>query len=191
MILWFVRHGESEATAMKEWAPAGHDLPLTEVGRAEAQAVAELFRSNKTPLSAVYASTLMRAVQTAEPTAEHYGLALTKDVRLCERDWGIMNALTWPEVATQLSEMPLEDRYIFEPEGGESWAQMEMRVMEAVQEIQSRDLGDVAIFTHGGVLRGLLPVLARVDKSEHERFTLKTGGIARYDTEADSVEIIA
>ena len=174
MIICFVRHGESEATAMGDGAPIEHDLPLTEVGKREALQVRDYFVSNNVPISAVYSSTYQRAVQTAQPTAGEFGLQVLQRADLCERHWGGLAGLTWPELSSRLDEMTTEDRYNFLPEGGESWAQMEARSFKVVDEIMQRT-GDVAVFTHGGVLRGLLPALGGVDRAQHEQFTMKTG----------------
>ncbi len=78
-----------------------------------------------------------------------------------------MGTLTWTEVGAHLANLSIEERYRFVPDCGESWADMEERSRRVVDEILSTEHGDVAVFTHGRVLRGLLPTLARVDKSEH------------------------
>lgn len=189
MIIWFVRHGESEATAMGDRAPIEHDLPLTEVGTLEALAVRDYFVTNKIAITGVYSSTYQRAAQTAEPTATQFGLHVTQTEDLCERHWGTLASLTWPELSAKLGEMTTDERYNFLSEGGESWADMEKRSFIAVDEINDQH-GDVAVFTHGGVLRGLLPALAGVDRALHEQFTMKTGGIARYDSALKTVQII-
>ena len=189
MIVWFVRHGESVATAMGDSAPIEHDLPLTEVGAQEALGVRDYFVSNNIAISRVYASTYQRAVQTAEPTAAQFGVTVTQTPDLCERHWGVLATLTWQELSSRLAGMSIEERYNFVPENGESWAQMEDRTQRALTQIM-QGTGDVAVFTHGGVLRGILPALAGVNKEQHERFTMKTGGIAKYDSELKTVEIL-
>ena len=190
MIIYFIRHGESEATAMGDKAPAGHDLPLTSMGQQEAERVAKYFKDNGVMLDAVYSSTFVRAYQTALPTAELFGFQIAKDGRLRERDWGSMNNYTWPEVATTLKNMPLDARYRFVPEDGESWAQMEERVLAVMRDIMSKPTQNVAIFTHGGVLRGLMPVLAGVGKEHHENYTMDTGAISKFSTDTSSFEFV-
>jgi broad specificity phosphatase PhoE len=171
-------------------APAEHDLPLTAVGKLEALKVRDYFADDHITISAVYSSSYQRAVQTAEPTAQAFKLLVQKRDDLCERRWGSMGVLTWSEAEAELREMSIENRHRFVPEGGESWADMEVRSMKVIDEILHKGVGDVAVFTHGGVLRGLLPTLAGVSKSEHERFTMRTGGIAKFDSERGTVEIL-
>ena len=73
-ILFLVRHAVTEHTGKKlsGWM---EDIPLSDQGRAEAEAVAERLADHK--LDAIYASPIDRTVQTAQPIAERHDLGIT------------------------------------------------------------------------------------------------------------------
>jgi hypothetical protein len=62
--IWFVRHAESEANVRRIYANIGDSFPLTERGFEQVKALASQLSAFN--ISAVYASPLLRAVQTAE-----------------------------------------------------------------------------------------------------------------------------
>lgn len=192
MIFYFVRHGESEATAMGDLAPIEHDLPLTLRGREEAERVADYFITNKIPMTDVYASSYVRAVQTAEPTARRFNLTVKARDGLRERTWGSLKHLKWPELAKQLDGMNIEERYHFKPEGAESWAEMDTRVRTVLDEIanEHEEGANVAIFSHGGALRGMMTSLAGVEKSKFTDFSMDTGAIAKFTFDNRSFDFI-
>ncbi|MBQ8341530.1 MAG: histidine phosphatase family protein [Clostridia bacterium] len=77
-----IRHGQSEANKARIFA--GHtDAPLSEKGRAQAQAAATYLLAHE-HIDAVYASDLSRAMSTARPTAEAFGLPIHPEPALRE-----------------------------------------------------------------------------------------------------------
>src|SRR5581483_11189567 len=92
-------------------------------------------------ISAVYASDLSRARETAEIVAARLGLAVTTDAGLREKDWGTWEGLTGDERAhVELV--------------GEETAAHARRVLDAVRRIAERHPGErVLVVTHGGSLR--------------------------------------
>ncbi len=76
-----VRHGQSMGNLERRFL--GHtDLPLTSFGVAQAERVAEHLKEEK--IDAIYSSDLLRAYQTAEPTARMHGLSIKTDEALRE-----------------------------------------------------------------------------------------------------------
>jgi broad specificity phosphatase PhoE len=97
MRLLLIRHGESVANA--EGRLQGQvDSPLSEAGRQQARALAERLAGDEPTISAIYASDLSRAAETAQIVAGRYGLPLTLDTRLREYDWGRLSGSIWREV---------------------------------------------------------------------------------------------
>ena len=65
--LYLIRHGQSAGNA--EGRFGGHGpTPLSDLGKRQAERTAEMLA--KEGVSAIYASDLLRAIQTAEPLAE-------------------------------------------------------------------------------------------------------------------------
>ena len=93
----FVRHGQSEANLLTIFA--GHtDIPLTDLGRHQAENTAQFLKDYS--IDAVYASDLLRAMQTAEPTARMHGLEIIPDVRLREIYAGDWEGVTFNDLLT-------------------------------------------------------------------------------------------
>src|SRR5215471_4794144 len=90
--LILVRHGES--TANREKIFAEDHTPLTDLGRRQAADVAARIASHFHP-SAIVASPLVRARQTAEVIGRHLGLAVEVVPGLEESDFGFLKGQTY------------------------------------------------------------------------------------------------
>ena len=81
--LCLVRHGETAWNA--EGRVQGQlDVPLSEVGRAQARAVAAALALER--FDAIYSSDLVRVRETAAPAAERLGMPVALEAALPERD---------------------------------------------------------------------------------------------------------
>ena len=90
-----VRHGETVWNA--EGRVQGQlDIPLNDVGRAQARATAEALAGHD--FTAIYCSDLMRVRQTAEPSARKLALPVSYMAELRERHYGMFETLTYVEV---------------------------------------------------------------------------------------------
>jgi alpha-ribazole phosphatase/probable phosphoglycerate mutase len=155
--LLLVRHGETTWNVQQRFQ--GHsDVPLSEVGRAQARALAATLRSRT--IDAVYASDLCRATETAEILMKERALPITQTEALRELAFGRWEGLTYDEIQdTHRDELSawLADRLHVAPPGGESLAQLEARVRTIFGELR-RDHAEqtVLIVSHGGPLQLLL-----------------------------------
>jgi probable phosphoglycerate mutase len=126
------------------------DPPLNERGRAQARRVAETLQGQR--LDALYASDLRRAAETAEAIGQAIGLAVRYDPRLREIHQGEWQGLPvaeierrYPDLFRRWQEAPLT---VTLP-GGENIAQMQERVLAAVEDIARQHPGQrVAIVAH-------------------------------------------
>ena len=80
----FLRHGESIGNAQARWQGQS-DYPLTEKGRAQAQALAERWKAEGAKFDLIIASPLGRAKETAEIIAPAVGAPVEFDPILLER----------------------------------------------------------------------------------------------------------
>ena len=151
--LCIVRHGETAWNA--EGRVQGQlDLPLSEIGLAQARCVAAALPEGR--FSALYTSDLQRVVQTAQPAAAKLRLDLQLEPRLRERHYGVFQALTYAEARATLpaeyARFKAKDPdYGFRT--GESLRNFFTRAIGCIDEIARRHEGEaVLIFTHGGVL---------------------------------------
>ena len=162
------RHGQSDWNAAKRWQ--GHaDRPLTEAGRAQAQALAE--RVAKIALDAVYSSDLRRARDTAAVVAESQGLEVQELPELREVDVGSWSGLTREEAEARFPES--FRRWLNGGEGwddGETYAQLSERILPAVLGIARRHSeGRVLVVAHGGSIRAVHAAALGVDIEAYRR----------------------
>jgi broad specificity phosphatase PhoE len=183
--IWFIRHGESLWNAEGRWQGQA-DPPLSALGRAQAQALAQtlgpLARARRVLLAA---SDLSRARETAEIVGAALGIAPRIDPRLRELDVGCWSGHTPAEVERRwpadLARFRTGDA-AFAPGGGESRLALRARVGAAVAELAASEADAIALVSHLGVVRAFrpgtvlapgawlkLPSLAEPDPSGHNR----------------------
>jgi broad specificity phosphatase PhoE len=151
--LILIRHGETDWNVEGRWQ--GHaDVPLNERGRAQAEELAESLAGDR--IGAIYASDLLRTVETAGPLARSQGLEIRIDPRLREIDQGEWQGLLIDEIQTRYAEefrLRRENPLEVAPPGGETALQVQERVLAAVQDIlAAHPGGTVAIVSHGFAL---------------------------------------
>src|SRR3972149_5508031 len=127
-IVTLVRHGETSANL----EGVGHGSlapPLTERGRSQAECVAEHLAKTRADASALYASPLTRARDTASPIARRLGLTLRVEDDRREYPLGAWEGVSYAEL---VREHRLFERMRREPDwqpgGGESARQVAERL---------------------------------------------------------------
>lgn len=165
--IWFVHHAESEINVPGNPRPVpdgGMTYPLTRKGVEQAKALAEA--TADVPIVAVYTSTYLRAVQTADAVAFRHDLTLSLAPEAVEVDLGIKpgspedSRAVYVELARKWTvEKDLEARH----GEGESFADVQRRFLPFVREVMNRhgqDSGVVVIVAHAATLAFMVPVLA-------------------------------
>ncbi len=89
MIMYLLRHGESESNAKDIFAAKKIDLPLTYLGVQQAETQAKVLK--KVGFEKIYTSPLLRAKQTAEIMGRSCGVAPVISDCLSEIDVGILD----------------------------------------------------------------------------------------------------
>lgn len=155
--LYLIRHGDVVKTRPNTYH--GHkDVDVTATGVAQLDRVAERLAS--APLRAVYSSTLRRSRQGAAQVAKPHGLEVRSFPEFREKHFGAWEGLTYDEVAERYPEdwaRWLVDPPSVRPEGGESYAEMQARVLIALSDVMAKHPGEaIALVAHGGVNRAIL-----------------------------------
>ena len=180
-ILYAVRHGETQwnrAGKMQGW----HDSPLTELGLAQARAVANGIDGRQ--VEVIYSSDLKRAVDTANIIAQKLDVQVNIDPRLRERNMGEMEGLTH-EMYGEIAPDQLKQYLTFDPQwpipGGESLIQRSERCISAANDICSKHPGQTILFVaHGGVLSSFFHHAIGRDLSLPRCFSLFNACISRF-----------
>lgn len=143
-VVLLVRHGQTPTTG-KVLPGRAKGLHLSEHGRAQAAAVAE--RVAQLPrIDALYASPLERARETASPIAAATGLRTAVHKGLLECDFGrwtgakLADLFKKPEWTT-VQRSPSSFRF----PGGESFTEMQTRIVGALDDIRQRHPGGTVV----------------------------------------------
>lgn len=151
---WLIRHGETEWNAnrrLQGWL----DIPLSDVGRAQAQQLAAHLRSLDQPeFQAVLSSDLSRAAETARIATEHLGLPVQTSATLRERNYGIFQGLDWAALTENLNTQGINLRAPEQAiEEGESFQAFAHRIADAFESLAREYAGkNLLVFAHGGVI---------------------------------------
>jgi broad specificity phosphatase PhoE len=152
--IFLARHGESDWNVEERFQ--GHsDRPLTERGRKQARALANLVGAEK--IDAVYTSPLSRARETAEIVAARAGLEAVALPELREVDTGSWSGLSRADVEARFPEGFARWRSGGSGwENGESYDEMAERVIGALRKIaEDHPDGRVLVISHGGPIRAI------------------------------------
>ena len=175
--LWLVRHGETE------WSRLGRhtgrtDIRLTEVGRAQAGAVADELAAHE--FSMVLSSPLSRALDTARLAGFAERVETTDD--LLEWHYGADEGLTTLEIRR---ERPGWTVWRDGPKDGESAEAVAARVDRVIARVRAGD-GDALVFAHGHVLRVLAARWLGEPPTEGRLYALGTATLSVLGWERDT-----
>lgn len=161
--LYFVRHGESEANAAGRFA-GRTDSPLTELGRRQAETVADALAS--VPFDRVVGSDLSRTRDTATVIARRHGLPVETFPELREIDMGEAAGRKFEDAREHPEYSP--DGFLRWP-GGESLEEALARSSACIDRLVAESPNaTICVVGHGGITRilvshylGMLPKLYR------------------------------
>ncbi len=158
-LVYLARHGQTAYNAEGRFQ-GQQAIPLDEVGRAQAVELAA--RAAGYGFAALWCSPLLRARETADVVAARIGLAPIEDARLMETDSGDWTDRSFADVIAEAPDafaaFANADASFAFP-GGESFAQQEVRVAAALDDIEAGELPALVV-CHGMVIRAALAVRA-------------------------------
>jgi broad specificity phosphatase PhoE len=182
------RHGETDWNQERRWQGLS-DLSLNERGQEQARALAE--KLDAVPFSAIYTSDLRRAYETALIVGERRGLAVTPMHELREIDVGSWTGLSRDEVKERFRDAHRARlrRTARGWEGGETYAEMGSRILEALRRIAREHPSDeVLVVTHSAPIRSVLAHALGGDYATDRRAAPKVGHVGFWAvTVADGV----
>lgn len=170
MKLFFTRHGESQANLERIISNRALPHSLTAKGRAQAIALAAQLATE--PITAIYASPILRAQETAQIIAERLGAPVYTSDALREFDCGHVegrgDAEAWAAHHTVVAAWANHDYAQCIP-GGESFFDMQARFVPFIQSlVDAHAQADAAVLLigHGSLLTHMLPlVLTNIDRA--------------------------
>ena len=175
-----IRHGETA------WNRAARiqgqlDIGLNDTGLWQARQLGLALAD--AGITALYASDLSRARQTAQAVAEHTGLAVVTDSGLRERGFGVFEGLSFAEVEQRWPAQALRWRQrdpAFGPAGGEVLAEFYARSIACATRLAEQHPGEtIALVAHGGVMDCLYRAASRVSLQAPRSWDLGNASINR------------
>jgi broad specificity phosphatase PhoE len=159
------------------------DAPLSSLAHEQAARLAQAL--DGVQLDAVYASPLRRALETATPLALHRKLVPVVHEGLREIDFGEIEGARYEEV--EKSRPDLFQSWMSDPSGvsfpgGESFADLRLRVLAAAEEIRARHRGGgIALVAHGGVTRAIVAAILSMPDEALFRLDQAYGAVSVID----------
>ncbi len=175
-----IRHGET-AWNVDSRIQGQLDVPLNDIGRWQAHRLA--LAVSDEGVDAVYASDLLRAMQTAQAVAAGTGREIVTDPGLRERGFGVFEGLTYAEIQQRYPEMSERWRKrdpTFGAPGGETLRDFFDRSVATVTRLALAHPGQtIAVVSHGGVMDALYRAAARVALDAPRSWQLGNASINR------------
>jgi broad specificity phosphatase PhoE len=170
--IYLARHGESVAN--QEKLLSGQlEFPLTDKGKYQAQWLCDVLKNNK--LSAIYTSSLTRAVETARPTAEYHKLDIQTLDDLKEIHFGVLQgkATNKLDAEAQILWQTYESDKDFAAPDGESFNAFQQRILSCL-EVLLQDMPDNSlIVAHRNTNEVILSKLLRLDSTNNKGINVK------------------
>ena len=187
-----IRHGETSWNREGRWQGQA-DVPLSDKGVRQAEALARALRPGANAIRAVYSSDLRRAQDTALILAAAIGIKPVLDPIWREMDVGCWSGLSREEIRGRF---PDEWARIHSGEdlargGGDTFGQFFARVVGALERLSRQHHGEtVAVVTHGGVIRAaLLHALGLSFERLHEVAVVENATLSELRVNGSSWEI--
>ncbi len=216
--MWIVRHGQSAGNVARDAAHAAGrhmidiavrdvDVPLSPLGEEQAAALGRWFAAQPEAgkPEVVLSSPYVRARQTAKAICEGGGVLESGrqpivDERLREREFGVFDRLTpngirqkHPDLAEHRA---LLGKFYFRAPGGESWADVILRLRGALDTISLHHADRrVLIVCHQVVVLCLRYILEELDEAQvlaiDKAGAVVNCGLCEYDFEPDDARFCA
>ncbi|MCC6780683.1 MAG: histidine phosphatase family protein [Hyphomicrobiales bacterium] len=181
-VIYYVRHGLTDWNVQQR-LQGRHDIPLNAVGCAQAARCGEIMRDLLERAGRMagdldyVASPLLRARTTMEIVRARLGLdadGFATDRRLAEIDFGDWEGLTYAEIMARDGDVVAQreaDKWGFLPPGGESYAQLTLRLSDWHRTV----VRDTFVAAHGGTGRALVAHLGIAEAEQATHFPIDQG----------------
>lgn len=154
--LYLVRHGDSRQDQVKRYI-GQTDLPLNAVGKAQIRALQKALA--RIDFARIYSSDLRRCLETARIIAGPLGKSIRTMPALREINLGEWDGQTMASIRERFpEEYQCRGRELvdFCPAGGESFRDLQARVIPAFLDIITQTKGAILLVAHAGVNRTIL-----------------------------------
>ncbi|MBJ7597119.1 MAG: histidine phosphatase family protein [Candidatus Nephthysia bennettiae] len=180
--VFLIRHGETEWSKSGQHT-GGTNLPLTEAGMEQGRLLTDRLKGIE--FATVLTSPLQRAMETCRQADLLHRAEVLDELR--EWDYGAYEGLTTPEIWRQRADWSI---WMHGAPQGESPEQVAERADRVLERARTAD-GDVALFSHGHMLRAVgarwlgLPVAA----GQHLMLSTASVSVLGYERETPVIRL--
>lgn len=182
--IYIIRHGQTDFNLNGVVQGSGVNSSLNETGRAQAAAFYEMYKD--VPFAVVITSKLKRTQETAQPFIER-GIPHEQLAEINEISWGIHEGKRGTEADraeyAQLMESWQAGLFDQRIEGGESAAEMRIRMVEFKNHLLRRPEEYILVVSHGRAMRCMMTVLLNRPLSEMDNFKHSNTGLYQFELE--------
>lgn len=190
MIIYLIRHAESQANTQGIYQGQTFDTGLSEKGKQQAQSLISSFQGNN--IGSIFSSPCQRTYQTALPLSRVLKKPVTKDQLLLEINHG-----TWE--GKHIGEFTPQEKQILN-----LWKtkphQVQMSQGENLQDVVKRcqafftkiksNLSDTIVITHDAVIRVIICLYSEIKLEDLWSINLTNCGITKIDLSQKQVVAI-
>jgi len=186
MHLYFIRHGQSFVN-LQDWDGGNRDMGLTELGHRQAAALGAWLPTELKEIDVLYASTMLRAQETAGYVAEAYSMPIVADIRLREIGNNRADHTPWPsDDLPEYSDYWGSERPFASVtptrEGGESLMHFRTRVGSFVEDMIEKHRDEIVVAVcHGGVIELAFDHIFNVGPFRRCEVWCKNTGVTRFE----------
>lgn len=175
MKLYVARHGQTQWN-LENRILGRTDLPLNELGRQQALALAE--KAENLDLDLIISSPLLRARETAQAVSDRLGIPVIVESRLTEQDFGIYEG-QHHKAADYLEN---KKQFAYRYPGGESALDVAHRVYGFLEELRDRCPDrKVLLVCHRCICRIIRTYFEDMTNEEFLLYAEENGAVRAYD----------
>lgn len=185
-----LRHGQTD------WNKGGRvmgrrPIPINKVGRRDSELVAQLLKNVK--VDYLYASPVLRAVQTARIVMRSRRIKLETAPELAEVEYGSWVGRTFEDVSREKQYRIYHTTpRLAHPPGGERLTDVQKRSLAFIEALKKRHRrGSVLLVTHADVIRSILIHYLNMDLNDMLRMQIDNGSLSILRVEKRSTDVVA
>ncbi|MBO8126213.1 MAG: histidine phosphatase family protein [Firmicutes bacterium] len=194
VLVYLVRHGETDWNRGAR-IQGQQDIPLNELGRRQAEAVAGYLKALRFGYDCIYCSDLARARETAEIIAAQWGVEVVPRRDLRERNFGKLEGTTFQEARETYADLfrayaedPINTRF---PDGESTW-DLAARAKGFLEYLRAEHSNEaVMVVTHGGFIRTLLALVLGLPLEHRDRLEVTNAGVSVVRLSEDGDKVLA
>jgi broad specificity phosphatase PhoE len=176
-----MRHGQAQSNVNRILAGRHMESHLTELGRQQVVDSAKQLMKN-IAIEKVYASPVIRTVETAQIVCQILGTDYVIDERLYETEMGRLVGMNYEEITTKYGDILTRFYSDYDPVlesfGVEAFASVKRRIMSLLEDLlQKHEYSNVLMVTHLDPIKAALATLLDLGPESLHRWNIRNASL--------------